>query len=403
MTAFVDTNVLVRHLTGDPPTQVHRATRLLQRADGSACADLVLAEVADVLRSYYEAARPVVARSLRAILAFPAIRVVDAELLDRTIEIYEVDGLVFADAYLVASAERSGVGVVARSTRDRPRRHGQARGAALASNSGVGRLGRTMSQLEVRCDEWRSSGGAEQSRSRCRNDLVQAAWIVEGDRFVIEVVVNDSDALETPARSGLAMRACFGTCSWSLTKSLRRSAQDGLWRDRPRRPRPRSPRTRPPRTLDRTRTRSPFRADKDTFFKPPPGAHPRPPSASFIGLPYFEVDEGLASRTSRSSRTPATSRRASRSRPRTIGSGRPNAPASSPSTSRARHVTDRVRVRRGRVGVAVRPVPGRDEGHRDVRRRPLPGPRARGGRDVHPRLQPCLPPVVRLRLASRVR
>ena len=113
MTAFVDTNVLVRHLTGDPPTQAHRATRLLERADALLLPDLVLAEVAYVLRSYYEAARPVVARSLRAILAFPAIRVVDADLLYRTIEIYEVDGLAFADAYLVASAERSGVGVVA--------------------------------------------------------------------------------------------------------------------------------------------------------------------------------------------------------------------------------------------------------------------------------------------------
>lgn len=53
------------------------------------------------------------AATLRAVLAFPAIRVIDADLLQRTIELYDVVRLDFADAYLVASAERTGVGVVA--------------------------------------------------------------------------------------------------------------------------------------------------------------------------------------------------------------------------------------------------------------------------------------------------
>lgn len=113
MTAFVDTNVLVRHLTGDPPTQAARATRYLERADAPLLADLVLAEVAYVLESYYEASRAQVAETLRAILAFRSIRVVDEALLQRAIEVYEVHRLDFADAYLVASAERTGVGIVA--------------------------------------------------------------------------------------------------------------------------------------------------------------------------------------------------------------------------------------------------------------------------------------------------
>ena len=113
MTAFVDTNILIRHLTGDPPTQARRATRYLDQTDQLLLADLILAEVAYVLESYYEVARPQVAETLHAILAFPAIRVVDGDLLQRAIEVYEVHGLDFADAYLVASAERTGVGVVA--------------------------------------------------------------------------------------------------------------------------------------------------------------------------------------------------------------------------------------------------------------------------------------------------
>lgn len=113
MTAFVDTNVLVRHLTGDPPAQARRATRFLERADELLLADLILAEVAYVLESFYELGRARVANTLRAILAFPAIRVIDAELLQRAVEVYEVHRLDFADAYLVASAERTGIGAIA--------------------------------------------------------------------------------------------------------------------------------------------------------------------------------------------------------------------------------------------------------------------------------------------------
>ncbi|MDE2991081.1 MAG: type II toxin-antitoxin system VapC family toxin [Chloroflexota bacterium] len=113
MTAFLDTNVLVRHLTGDPPKQARRATRYLEHADTLLLSDLILAEVAYVLESYYEAPRSQVAEALRAMLAFRAIRVVDGALLLRAVEVYEVHGLDFADAYLVASAERTGVGVVA--------------------------------------------------------------------------------------------------------------------------------------------------------------------------------------------------------------------------------------------------------------------------------------------------
>jgi predicted nucleic acid-binding protein len=113
VTAFVDTNVLVRHLTGDPPDLAARATRYLETVDELLLPDLILAEVAYVLESFYEAPRAQVAATLRAVLAFPATRVLDADLLQRAVEVYEVHRLDFADAYLVASTERTGVGVVA--------------------------------------------------------------------------------------------------------------------------------------------------------------------------------------------------------------------------------------------------------------------------------------------------
>lgn len=113
MTAFVDTNILVRHLTGDPPAQARRATAFLATADEILLADLVVAELVYVLESFYAVGRSEVAELVRAVVAFPSVVVLDLDLLLRAVEIYEVHGLDFADAYLVASAETSGVGAVA--------------------------------------------------------------------------------------------------------------------------------------------------------------------------------------------------------------------------------------------------------------------------------------------------
>lgn len=113
MSAFVDTNILVRHLTGDPPEQAARASRFLAAVDELLLADLVVAEVVYVLESFYEVPRARVAELVRAIIAFPAILVLDPAMLLRALEVYETARLDFAEAYLVAQAERSGVGAVA--------------------------------------------------------------------------------------------------------------------------------------------------------------------------------------------------------------------------------------------------------------------------------------------------
>jgi predicted nucleic acid-binding protein len=113
VSAFVDTNILVRHLTGDPPEQAARATKFLAAADELLLADLVVAEVVYVLESFYEVLRQRVAELVRATIAFPTILVLDSAMLLRALEVYETDRLDFAEAYLVAQAERSGVRVVA--------------------------------------------------------------------------------------------------------------------------------------------------------------------------------------------------------------------------------------------------------------------------------------------------
>jgi predicted nucleic-acid-binding protein len=113
LSAFLDTNVLIRHLTGDPPVQARRATAYLTRAKELLLPDLIVAEVVYVLESFYEVERQRVAELVRAIIGFPAVAVVDEPLLLRALEVYEVERLDFAEAYLVAGAEASSVGTIA--------------------------------------------------------------------------------------------------------------------------------------------------------------------------------------------------------------------------------------------------------------------------------------------------
>src|SRR5437879_869881 len=99
MRALLDTNVLVRHLTGDPPAQAKRATAFLSRGHDLVLTDLVMAELVYVLESFYERPRAEIARAARALLSLSGL-LADRELLLRTIELYERHRIGFADAYV---------------------------------------------------------------------------------------------------------------------------------------------------------------------------------------------------------------------------------------------------------------------------------------------------------------
>ena len=118
MTAYLDTNVVVRHITGEPPEQAIRATAYLRQADELLLPDLIVAEVAYVLESFYDFSRPRIASSLETVITSGAIVVADALVLLRALELYASQRVDFADAYIAALAERSGVGVVASFDRD---------------------------------------------------------------------------------------------------------------------------------------------------------------------------------------------------------------------------------------------------------------------------------------------
>jgi predicted nucleic-acid-binding protein len=89
-----------------------RATSALAGADELMLADVIVAECVYVLESFYEVPRQRVAELMRAAIAMPSIKTVDAASLLRALEVYEVDRLDFAEAYLVAQAESTDVGAI---------------------------------------------------------------------------------------------------------------------------------------------------------------------------------------------------------------------------------------------------------------------------------------------------
>lgn len=113
MTVLLDSNIPVRHLTGDPAGQAKRATAFLREADELILVDLVFAEIIYVLESFYERPGDEVAKLARSLLALDSIVTADHDVLLRSLDLYELERLDYADAYLVAVAETSGIEAIA--------------------------------------------------------------------------------------------------------------------------------------------------------------------------------------------------------------------------------------------------------------------------------------------------
>lgn len=89
-----------------------RATGALAADDTLLLTDLVFAECVYVLESFYRVERASVADMMRAAVLLPSIETLSRDVLLRALEVYERDRLDFAEAYLVAQAEATGVGEI---------------------------------------------------------------------------------------------------------------------------------------------------------------------------------------------------------------------------------------------------------------------------------------------------
>ncbi len=105
---LVDSNVLLRFFTGEPPDMAARARHLVEQADKGETILIVLpvivAETFFTLESFYELQRKDVAEKLLAFLRSQGIEAVEAARVGDALKRCQERNAHFADAYLAAAA-----------------------------------------------------------------------------------------------------------------------------------------------------------------------------------------------------------------------------------------------------------------------------------------------------------
>lgn len=113
---WIDTNLVVRLVTGEPPSGAEEAARFFEAAGVNGLTlrldPLVVAEALCVLTSFYRLPRGRAVESLLAVAQLPALRLEDRSLVVRALGLHATHPkLHFVDAWLAARAEVAGEGV----------------------------------------------------------------------------------------------------------------------------------------------------------------------------------------------------------------------------------------------------------------------------------------------------
>jgi predicted nucleic acid-binding protein len=106
--ALVDTNSLLRFLTGEPPALAQRARELFEEADRGKLQleipSLIVAETIYTLESFYDMAKAEVCEKLMIFARSRGIALHEAEVVLDALDRYRTLPVHFADAYLAALA-----------------------------------------------------------------------------------------------------------------------------------------------------------------------------------------------------------------------------------------------------------------------------------------------------------
>lgn len=109
---WVDANVLLRFLTGEPKELAGKAASLMARAENGevtlVVSPLVVAEVVWVLKSFYRHSLEDIAGVLVPLMSADGVEVEDRETLTQAIELARDKNVDFVDAALALQAARRG-------------------------------------------------------------------------------------------------------------------------------------------------------------------------------------------------------------------------------------------------------------------------------------------------------
>lgn len=115
MGRFLDTNILLRHLTGDDPAKGEACRALLLRVERGEemveTSDMVVAEVVFVLQSprHYGLSRDEVRNLVAPLIGLRGLRLPDKSLYPRTFALYCANRISFPDAFNTAYMEGRGL------------------------------------------------------------------------------------------------------------------------------------------------------------------------------------------------------------------------------------------------------------------------------------------------------
>ena len=113
MLPLLDTNIFLRHILGDDPSQSARATAYFQRiATGEVIvrtSDLVVFETVFVLQRQYRLPREAIRNAVGGLLDLTGVVLPTKQEYQSAFELYVTTNLSFADAYHVAMMERLGL------------------------------------------------------------------------------------------------------------------------------------------------------------------------------------------------------------------------------------------------------------------------------------------------------
>jgi predicted nucleic acid-binding protein len=116
--SFVDTNIFVRHLTGDDPPRANRCRLFFRALEAgrreAACSEAIIAEVVFVLagKTRYALSRVQVRDSLVPLVLAQGLDLSDRWIVADALELYATTKLDFADALAAAHAINGNLGSI---------------------------------------------------------------------------------------------------------------------------------------------------------------------------------------------------------------------------------------------------------------------------------------------------
>lgn len=114
---FVDTNLFIRYLLNDIPSQIDKVDHLFDLAEKGEVTLVtgppVFFEMAWTLKSFYNMSRKRIYECLSSILGLPGLEVPDLDILEEALELFNDTSTDFSDVYIAVLSKKVGADSIA--------------------------------------------------------------------------------------------------------------------------------------------------------------------------------------------------------------------------------------------------------------------------------------------------